>query len=708
MLALSALALGAWFRFGPPPPANPAPQGEAPQISVLYLPVLAVPQAPQWLGPEGGLIAAVAASPGDPQRVYAGSWGGGVYRSDDGGLSWHWTSGGLANLTVVSLAIDPANPDVLYAGTYRGGVFKTGDGGTTWSPANQGIQSQAIVYSMVVNPNNPQRVYAATRGVSNNGNQPWAGVTYRSDNAGASWSSVLANLGGSNYQDWTYMLAISRTTPSTLMAATHEHGVLRTINSGGSWTAVNTGMTNFTTRAIGIGPTSATDTTAYVGVWTSAGVFKTNDLGDSWVKRSSGINGAHIYGMDIDPANPWRVYMATYNMGVMRTSDGAGNWQNVALPGQPVSTVRVHPGNPPLVFAGTAGLGLYASRDSGANWAPSQAGLQAASATGLVVAPGNPQELFVGVDGGGVMHSVDGGLTWSTFSQNIGSPWVNGLLLQPGSSFLFAFTEGAGLYRCDLNNPGTCWQRVGGNLPTDSQVQSLEPGGGRDAAIRRPFSPRASFLEAYPLPDEPAIEAMPGNYGLLAMTFAPSNPGTAYIGSSSSGAFASSDGGVSWHAAGLSPLAVWALAVDPLDPQKVYAATGNPGAVKVSSNGGGSWSDLPLSGRTIYALAVLPDGSPLAGTDNGIYRQLGGSWGQIGLGGQTVAWLTIDPADPNHILAGTTDGAMISLDGGLTWQPGPPELAGHTVQHISLDPLSPGIAYYATTAHGVLKAGSGQ
>ncbi len=726
MLALCSLALGAWFRFGsqPAPAAEPALAEQAASNLLLYLPIVVEAVQPVWLGPDGGLFAAVAASPQDANRVYAGSWGGGVYRSDDGGLTWRWASQGLGNLTVVSMAADPSNPDIAYAGTYRGGVYKTIDGGSTWSEANQGIQGNAIVYSMVVNPQVPQRVYAATRGLSNNGGQPWAGVTYRSDDGGASWYSVLSNLGGSNYQDWTYMLAISRTSPSTLMAATHEHGIYKTTNAGSGWGAANNGITRFTTRGIGIGPTSASAGTAYTGVWTGEGAFKTTNLGGSWTQKSSGISGANIYGLDIDYANPQKVYLATYNKGVMSTSSGGNSWSNAALSNRPVSTVRVHPGNSALVFAGTAGLGLFASRDSGGSWSPSMDGLQASSATGVVVSPINPSELYAGVDGGGVQVSSDGGLSWSDFSNNIGSAWVNGLVQQPGSSVLFAFTEGAGLYRCDLQNLALCWDQVGGNLPTDSQqdaMQSQSEAGqpGQDAPpgdpasprlrVPRPFSPFTTFQEAYP-PDSLSIEAVPGNYGLLALAFAPSNPSIAYIGSSSGGAFASSDGGFNWQSAGLSSQTVWALAVDPLDPQTVYAATSQSGVVKVSSNGGGSWNNSSIPNRDVYALAVPPanPGAPLAGTDDGVYQLTGGSWQPLGLSGQTVAWISIAEADSQHILAGTTDGAYTTIDGGITWQPVSAELAGHTVQNISLDPFNPSIAYYSTTVHGVLKAGSGK
>jgi hypothetical protein len=221
-----------------------------------------------------------------------------------------------------------------------------------------------------------------------------------------------------------------------------------------------------------------------------------------------------------------------------------------------------------------------------------------------------------------------------------------------------------------------------------------------------PYAPYATYQDAYP-PEGESIEAVPGNYGLLTLAFTPSNPNIAYIGSRDDGVFTSHDGGFNWQSTGLGSQTVWALAVDPLDPQKVFAATSQPGAVKVSSNGGGSWDSSSIPERTVYSLAISPSGSPLAGTDDGVYRLADQGWQPLGLSGQTIAWITIDPGDPGHLLAGTTNGAYLSLDGGITWQPGPAELAGHTVQHITLDAGRPGVAYYSTTAHGVLRASSG-
>jgi hypothetical protein len=81
------------------------------------------------IGPYGGTVFALALDPATPTTLYAGTDGGGVFKSPDGGDTWHAVSTGLTGRYVTALAVDPATPTTLYAGTNRVGVFKSTDGG---------------------------------------------------------------------------------------------------------------------------------------------------------------------------------------------------------------------------------------------------------------------------------------------------------------------------------------------------------------------------------------------------------------------------------------------------------------------------------------------------------------------------------------------------------------------------------------------------
>jgi hypothetical protein len=110
------------------------------------------------LGPGniGGRTRCILIHPTNPSTMWAGSVGGGIWRTDDGGLGWEPVDDFMANLAVTCMVMDPTNPDVIYAGTGEGfgnldalrggGVFRTLDGshwthvastGSGWNDVNR-------------------------------------------------------------------------------------------------------------------------------------------------------------------------------------------------------------------------------------------------------------------------------------------------------------------------------------------------------------------------------------------------------------------------------------------------------------------------------------------------------------------------------------------------------------------------------------------
>ncbi len=104
-------------------------------------------EALSWtqLGPGniGGRIRAIAVHPTDPNTVYFGAVAGGVWKSVNGGATWSVLNDFMGNLAVCALVIDPNNPNIIYAGTGEGffnldairgaGIFKSTDAGASWS-----------------------------------------------------------------------------------------------------------------------------------------------------------------------------------------------------------------------------------------------------------------------------------------------------------------------------------------------------------------------------------------------------------------------------------------------------------------------------------------------------------------------------------------------------------------------------------------------
>ncbi|HBA83998.1 MAG TPA: hypothetical protein DCZ95_07895 [Verrucomicrobia bacterium] len=165
-------------------------------------------------GLDGALlnINCLVVNPTNADIVYAGSWKDGVYKTVDGGDNWAPANNGLGCLDVRSLAIDPQNQDTIYAGLGEGvGVYKSTDGAQSWAEINQGFNRKcpsyllpagkaalgislepipplrpatdyysvpwSVVFSVVVDPSNPQNIYAADHAVG----------IYLSTNGGLGW-----------------------------------------------------------------------------------------------------------------------------------------------------------------------------------------------------------------------------------------------------------------------------------------------------------------------------------------------------------------------------------------------------------------------------------------------------------------------------------------------------------------------------------------
>ena len=155
--------------------AQPAAVAGAPVASVdpAYLKLL------RWrmVGPSrGGRVVAVAGDPVDKLTFYQGSTGGGVWKTDDGGLNWHNISDGFFNTgSVGAIAVAPSNTSIVYVGmgeacirgnaSYGDGVYRSNDGGKTWT--HLGLEATRQIARVRVNPTNPDLVYVAALG------DPW-------------------------------------------------------------------------------------------------------------------------------------------------------------------------------------------------------------------------------------------------------------------------------------------------------------------------------------------------------------------------------------------------------------------------------------------------------------------------------------------------------------------------------------------------------
>jgi len=670
----------------------------------VYLPVVqsSSDQAPtiEWIGPGGGTIGDLIFDPVNTDTAYAAASTGGVYKSIDGGLTWQKINKGIENLDVTAIGIAPTDPDEIYAGTYRGGLYKWDDEGENWTRSDTGFQDSAITYSIEIDPDQANRVFVSTRGLSTNHHAPWNGVVYRSENAGESWTEVLTNVGGSSEEDWAYDLSIHPENTDIIFAATHEHGAYRSENQGDSWSAINTGVTDTTARAIEHDPSSTYKGEAYLGVFERTGMFKSSNGGDNWTLFGSGLSDARIYKLSIDPDNTDIIYTATFGDGVMKTTNGGSSWGSSGLDEETILDVVVKPGEHQVLLSGTVENGLFRSTDSGGSWSHNLQGLNASTVTSMVLRPEYPLELVAALYPGWIARSTDGGETWGDYHEGISDHYVNRLVTHPTlPNIVYALTESSGLYMRDTEGTENWWHITSSFPDSVPTVVSewQEPEDGDDNL--------GDFLFPKGIPSSLQQKALSSMPPLLSMAFALTDPLTAYMGTDGSGVYKSDDDGDTWTYSGLTGKDVRDLVVSPSDPTWVYAATNAEGAVYRTPNGGTNWENLLLSGVTAYSLAIHPSNPGLvyAGTTNGVYQHDGSVWTAAGLAGFKVFDIAIHPDNTSTLYAGTNNSALVSYDGGLNWEVVTDVLMGIKIESVEFDALDSDVIYFTTDGHGVMR-----
>ncbi len=250
-------------------------------------------------------IGAIAVAPSNPDVIYAGTGqvaarydiggGNGVYRSDDGGKTWHH-AGLVDSRHIGKILVDPQHPDTVLVGAlghYFGpnhdrGVFRSTDGGKTWQQTLH-VDDDTGVVDMAADPANPRVVYAATWQVRN-----WPWLSYYQPNAG----------------------------PGS--------GVYKSTDGGVTWKRLGGhGWPTGDLARIGIAAARGNRVYAVVNDAThpgQSGLYRSDDGGATWQAEShaSWLPNDYFSRITVDPNDPDRVYSA--GQSIRRSDDGGKTW----------------------------------------------------------------------------------------------------------------------------------------------------------------------------------------------------------------------------------------------------------------------------------------------------------------------------------------------------------------------------------------------
>lgn len=649
----------------------------------------------------GGRLDAVAGVPGNPNLIYLGHSSGGLWKSNDGGLTFASAFEAGTSSSIGAIAIEKRDPNVVYIGTGEGfprntaeagdGIWRTRDGAKTWT--HLGLARSGSIAKIALDPADDRVVLAAAMGdeFAAGGER---GI-YRSADAGAHWSRVLyvnSTTGGSD-------IAFDPRRPNIVYAGTFDYlrrpwtmrsggagsGLWRSSDAGRSWyrltgARVRNGLPSGPINRVGVSVCASAPNVVYAFVPVRGGMlYRTLDGGAHWSLRnaSQDINFRPFYFSQIrcDPHDPSRVYAVAG--GLLRSTDGGRTFKGAGGGGDN-HDLWIDPRNSNRMLDGSD-MGFHFTLDGGRTWSYDD------------VVP-FAQVYRVGYDFAQPYH-VMGGMQDHEVWRGPSTKWSQSDAVGNGD-WLNISDWGDGQYAmADPRDPAIVYEdtHFGDLARLDLRTQE-----------RRDISPQPIV----------AFGTGAGTYKYRFNWSAPLlvsrlDPDVLYFGGNV--LFRSVDRGDSWRA--ISPditrctaeqlaasggpitfdntnaetyCTIYSIAEDAASAQTLWIGT-DDGHISLTRDGGATWTDvtarLPVpEPARVYAIAASPTrpGVAYAAIDRHqqndyrsyalVTRDYGATWSRIdsGLAGY-VHVIREDPVDPAVLYAGTESGVFVSLDGGSTW-----------------------------------------
>ena len=654
------------------------------------------------LGPAvgGGRVTAVVGIPGKPNVYYVGAAGGGVFATQDGGLTWKPIFEKESTASIGAIALAPSNPNLIWVGTGEKnirndvvtgkGVFFSSDAGTTWK--FMGLRDAGQISNIVIDPHDPNTVFVgvlghawgpnADRGVfrTTDGGKSWQKVLFVDQDTGV--SSLIMDPG--NPMVLFAGLWRVRRYPWNLDSGGPSGGIFRSTDGGNTWKKLKEGLPEEATGRIGLGAAPSNPHHIYALVENKKGVlYDSMDLGDHWKMVSNNhqlaARGFYFSELMVAPNDESRVYFLSFN--IMLSEDG-GKTARPTSRGVHVDhhAMWIDPMDPNRIINGNDG-GAYVSSDGARTWRYMD---------NLPI-----EQFYMVADDDSAPYNLCGGLQdnngWCGPSNNLsrggitGFDWYtvvggDGEYVVPAhgkdTHLIYADSQDGSIQRINSENGHSVFVR-----PYLFGVQAMKP-----ADLKYRFNWTSPIAVSYSDPNEVYL----GGNVLFHSTdqgqhWTPISPDLTRNDKSKQ---IPSGGPIYFDLSGAETFgAILSMSISPVDPKTIWVGT-DDGVVQVTRDGGEHWSNvtsampgLPEWGR-IQQIEASPHDANTAFVAVDFHEVENNKPYAFKThdGGKT--WTTIaqglpmdDPArvireDPNRrgfLVAGTDTGLFYSADEGAHW-----------------------------------------
>jgi photosystem II stability/assembly factor-like uncharacterized protein len=345
------------------------------------------------IGPAGmsGRVSDVEVVLNDRNIVFVGGSTGGLFRSQDGGISWDPIFDDQNALGIGAVSVFQPNPDIVWVGTGEGnprnsagvgrGLFKSEDGGETWT--SMGLTRSERIHRILTHPTDPDIVYVGVMGPAWSDGQERG--LYRTRNGGRTWDRVLWQ----NPRTGIAEMVMDPSNPNKIFAAMWEFrrepwfltsggpgsGLFVTHNGGDSWEQLTEeqGLPPGELGRIGLAISESNPDVVYALVEATASeLIRSEDGGRSWttIDDSPGVNPRPFYYADIrvDPLNENRLYRLHGSVQV--SQDQGRTWETVVQSGiihGDIHELWIDPEDSRHMILGEDG-GIAFTNDRGRSW----------------------------------------------------------------------------------------------------------------------------------------------------------------------------------------------------------------------------------------------------------------------------------------------------------------------------------------------------